>query len=168
MSEDASNPWLPRNVDAIPQAIHAAGYQNLSDLLEHMPACSYVELVRLIGVPAVPIQLIAIQFKEAKHTGTVRRAAMDNLVRNIVEELPNGWGIGAEAKSKQAMALAGWSTELRVTGGCREKKPQTDQIIKAFRMTPPPSGWIPTGPDDPYIQAIFDEYWTEPGRPPGN
>jgi hypothetical protein len=92
-------------------------------------------------------------------SGRVQDAAKDSLIRNLVEELPNGWGVGDNAKWKSILALSSWSSELEVTGGFVELSKILNAISDAIRTLPPPIGWLPKSPDDPILDAAFRKYW---------
>jgi hypothetical protein len=125
-----------------------------------IPARPYEEAANWLGQFA-PIQLIAIQFREAKSLGLVREAAMDSLSRNLVEQLPHGWGSCDNADWQAIKALSSWSSEIQVTGELDEYKSTLLAIAKELRALPPPVGWVPSGPDDPLLVSIFDLQWPD-------
>jgi hypothetical protein len=96
------------------------GYASLTDLLTVMPCQSYADIAERLGPNVAPIQVIAIQFEEAKSTLSVRQAAKDSLCRNINEQLPHGWGRGRDSNWNSIMALSGCSSEIIATGQCPE------------------------------------------------
>lgn len=150
--------WSQESLGRIDQAIQTLGFANLSQFLALVPARPYGEISKQLGDVA-PIQIIAVQFQEAKAAGRIRDAAKDSLCRNLVEQLPNGWQKGENADWQTVRALSSWTSEIQVTGECEELKSTLLNVAKCLREVPPPTGWIPTGPDDPIIGAAFDKGW---------
>ncbi len=138
--------------------LRAEGLSSLSELLASHPNRTYSEIASLVGKVA-PIQLIAIQFQEAKKTGRTQDAVKDCLVRNLNEQLPKGWGVGEKAEWKSVLALSSWSSEVKVTGDCDYLDATLFAIVKSLRALPPPTGWTPLGINDPIIGTIFDSCW---------
>ena len=81
---------------------------------------------------------------------------MDALCRNIIERVPLGWGVGDNARQRAVSALAGWGSELMVTGGF----PHLESIIHRIQDSlAPPEGWKPNGHLDPVIVDAFNRCW---------
>lgn len=150
--------WLSDWADRIESRVHALGYSNLTELLGDMPGQPYGIVAERLGNVA-PIQVISLQFRDARLSGRIRDAAKDSLVRNLNQQLPHGWGIGKNADWLSVRALSSWSSELQVTGGCEELKPTLLAIAQTLRELPPPDGWIPSSPHDPIIESVFDSNW---------
>jgi hypothetical protein len=150
---DSQHAWSQKWADRLERKVQELGYANLTDLLADLPARPYSELAQRLGDVA-PIQIISVQFREARLTGRERDAAKDSLVRNLVEQLPNGWGIGEEAEWQAVRALSSWSSEIQVTGECEELKAKLLAVAHALRELPPPRG-----PDDPIIADVFESHW---------
>ena len=150
--------WSPDWGDRIDYAIRTLGFASLTDFLASMPTRPYSEVARLLGQIA-PIQIVAVQFQEAKSAGRVRAAAKDSLCRNLLEQLPDGWGVGKNAEWQAVRALSSWSSDIQVTGKCEELEQKLLGIAKALHDMPPPQGWIPNGPEDPVIESIFNLRW---------
>jgi hypothetical protein len=121
MMIETQSTWSPDWPDRVGSAIRSLGFANLTDFLASMPARPYGEIANHLGQVA-PIQVIAVQFREAKSAGRVREAAKDSLCRNLVEQLPDGWGIGDNADWQSVRALSSWSSEIQV--GSIERSPQ--------------------------------------------
>jgi hypothetical protein len=149
--------WSPDWADRIAGAIQSLGFSSLTELLASMPARPYGEIAGHLG-KVVPIQVIAIQFREAKLAGGVREAAKDSLCRNFVEQLPHGWGVGENADWQSVKALSSWSSEIQVTGECEHLKSTLIAVGTALRELSP-QGWLPKGPDDLLITSVFDSHW---------
>lgn len=150
--------WSKEWANRICDSVKALGFSSLTDLLASLPGCPYSDIANRLGEIA-PIQVIALQFREAKLAGTVREAAKDGLCRNLVEQLPNGWGSGEKSEWQSIRALSAWSSEIQVTGECEELKPILLAVSKAIRGLPPPQGWIPSGPDDSILESVFQSHW---------
>jgi hypothetical protein len=159
MEAQSRHPWEPNWEQRLTSSVQSLGYADLTALLASMPLRAYSEVAQRIGPRVAPIQVISMQFEEARARNTVRDAAMDSLCRNIIEELPNGWATGERAEWKAILALSSWSSEVQSTGRSPELKPVVHRIADHFRSQPPPTGWLPTGPDDPFIVSAFDECW---------
>jgi hypothetical protein len=158
------HPWAPNWESRIVWEAQSLGFADLTDLLASMPAKTYNEVASRFE-NAAPIQIIAVQFMEAKAVDRVRDAAKGSLCRNVAEKLPKGWGIGKEAKFDSNLALSRWSTEIVVTGECEELEPFVEAVADALYQLPPPRGWRPQGPGDPLIKSIFDAHWPVEATP---
>ena len=150
--------WQRDWPNALREAVHSLGFSSLTDALAAMPGRPYGEVANRLGNVA-PIQVIAIQFREARQSGRVRDAAKDSLCRNLVERLPNGWRVGEKSDWQSVLALSSWSSEIKVTGECPELESTLFAVSSALRATPPPTGWIPLGPHDRIIESAFDLHW---------
>ena len=155
---ESQHMWDPEWASNINEKINLIGFNSISELLKDMVGQSYAAVAERLGNTA-PIQVIALQFREARINGNLREAAKDSLVRNLVEKLPNGWGIGVDADWKSVLALSSWTSEIEVTGGCEELEPILLSIAQAIRKLPPPEGWCPNSPNDPIIKRVFDSQW---------
>jgi hypothetical protein len=161
MPKDAAHTWSPDWVENIANRTHELGFRNLTELLASMPGRPYAEVAERLGPSLEPIQIIAVQYKEAKDAGLIRKAAQDSICRRIKEHLPDGWGIGAKAEWQAIRALSSWSSNFKATAECEYLEPTLTAILIAFRDSPPPNQWRPSGPNDPIIQTVFDANWPE-------
>lgn len=150
--------WQQDWPERIEDRVKAIGFQDMTALLADMPAQPNTQVAARLGDVA-PIQVISLQFREAKLTGRVQGAASDNLIRNLVEELPNGWGVGDKANWQAVLALSNWSSELKVTGRFVELSQKLGAISDAIRKLPPPNGWLPKSTEDPILDSVFRKYW---------
>src|SRR5262249_12655949 len=145
--DEAKSPWSTNWLGQMVNSIRSLGFTNLTQLLASMPCRPYSEVAGRLREVA-PIQIIKVQFLEAKSEGRVREAAIDCLCRNLIDQLPEGWGVGENAEWQSVRALSSWTSEVQATGECEEWKSTLLAIAKALRETPPPAGWIPKGQDD--------------------
>lgn len=158
MNKPESSQWAQDWPSNVTQAVQSLGYCDLTDFLQSMPAKPYSAVVATLKSRFAPAQIVSVQYREARQSGTVRNAAKDALCRHIVKRLPEGWSQKENAEYERVSALVDWSTEMQVTGGCSE----LEGLLKTFRRSfTAPEGWIPTGPDDPVITEAFDKYWPE-------
>lgn len=138
------------------------GHDSLSSLLASHPGETYESMAALLGneshAPA-PIQLISVQYAEARRAGTVRHAAMDALCRVLRERFPEGWGTGDNVEFRTVSALSGWSSEILETGQQPQLESVLDAVIDAMTATPPAPGWLPASTSDSYIDRIFEISW---------
>ena len=156
------------------------GYDGLLGFLKSNPGTSYVSLAEEVGSGAFGMQLVATAFCEARSKGEFRWAAMDCLVREIRDVFQFGWGRvyipphpaslakelekevaeqGADrmVRLQGAEAFGGWASSVKQVPG------RVDSLLAAvwdgLLALVPPVGWLPEGPDDPFIVAAFDRGW---------
>ena len=141
--------------------IKEKGYLDILDLLDDRPGETYNEIASFIGENVAPIQIIGIQYNQAKKKDKIREALKDSLCRNIIEELPGGYGIGVDPTGKFEDALADWCSEAMVTGGLPELEETLDRIIEGLLQQKIPKGWLPKTANDKIINDIFNEQWPQ-------
>jgi hypothetical protein len=151
--------WSPDWIRNLTLATQAIGYADVTSLLAAMPGKPYREIAQALGSTFAPIQIIRLQYDEAKRRGMLRDAAKDALTRNLVEALPAGWGTGENTEWSAILGLSSWSSELQVSGACPELKPVIDEVINTLRRYRIPRGWRPTHPNDPIIAEVFNNAW---------
>lgn len=92
------------------------------------------------------------QFNEARSSGYLIPALKDCLIRNLIEKLPQGWGVGEDSRWQAIRGLSTWSTEVKIAGGLPELNDVLANISKDLLQHPPATGWAPekdgTGPID--------------------
>lgn len=166
-----SHPFAPGWADRISEKAKSLGFGSLCDFLANVPSVPYKEVARRLGVAVAPLQIVSVQFRESRTQKRVREAAKDCLCRNIVQELPDGWGTGANANWQSILALSSWSSSIEVTGECDYLHAILKSIANSLmHVNPPPSGWLPIGSNDPVIMEVFDACWPEAagGHPTGS
>jgi hypothetical protein len=89
---------------------------------------------------------------EALKRNWFERFARATLVREIYDELPQGWGVGEKADFRRAGVYAGWG---RIVGP--EYEQATDRVWDALSRLEPPRGWLPANADDPLVVKAFQE-----------
>ena len=151
--------WHPNWSERLQDKVRTTGFRNLGDLLARMPAQPYESVAQLLGTNVAPIQIVSLQFEEARAGNALRHAAIDCLCRNLCEQLPLGWGRGENSDFRNGLALSSWITEIEVTGKCPHLAPRLLAIAKDIRASSPPDGWKPVDTADPLINAVFAKHW---------
>lgn len=136
------------------------GCSTVEDFLRQFPGKPYVDIAAeytdLTGAG-----LVRAQMEEARTRGTLRKAAMDVLVRELNGHLPGGWGQGDRVQFHTGGAYAWWVNALTVAARSPELEPAAQRIWQALIRAAPPIGWRPSSVDDPLIQSAFGEGWPE-------
>ncbi|EPX58110.1 Nudix dNTPase [Cystobacter fuscus DSM 2262] len=91
---------------------------------------------------------------EAERSRKVTRLVRGQLVRELAEELPNGWPtvLDDANRLKVAMALGTWFAYTPET-----HKERVDKAGDSLLATPPPPGWLPRGPDDELLLTLLPD-----------
>jgi hypothetical protein len=84
---------------------------------------------------------------------------MDGFSREVVENLKRGWGVGRHADFRTAGVYAGWMALLEFRADAPQLRPKGDAVWNSLKEIQPPRGWLPSGPNDPVIQAAFARGW---------
>lgn len=157
--DNSQHIWHPSWPERLLEKVRATGFQDVSELLASMPARPYEDVASLLGTNVAPIQIISVQFDEARADNSIRHAAIDSLCRNICEKLPLGWGRGENSDFRSGLALSRWITEIEVSGKCPHLAPRLLAIAKDIRASSPPDGWKPADTADSLINAMFTRHW---------
>ena len=123
------------------------------------PAEPYSLIAAKLGDDIAPLQIEWLQIEEAREKGAMKTFAMDSLARDLKHFLPTGWRSSARDDFDTARAFATWSTRLEQA--MPELSGTTTAIWNAIEKQIPYTGWIPTGPNDSYIQQAFLLEWPE-------
>jgi hypothetical protein len=151
--------WIGDWRARIRERIHSRGSESVRGFLEHHPAEPYFKVARRLGDDVAAIQLARMQFEEAVDRDEVRQVAMDGFSREIVENLKRGWGVGRHADFRTAGVYAGWMALLEFRADAPHLRPMGDAVWNSLKEIQPPQGWLPSGPNDPIIQAAFAKGW---------
>jgi len=106
-------------------------------------------------------QLEKILIDEAEDSGTIARCAKSLLVRELHEELPEGWRTEWDEATwfQVSKAYGAWAAAL----GERYEQSYR-RVWDVFIDTMPiPAGWLPAGPDDPILVEAF-KHWNAPNH----
>lgn len=139
--------------------VHSVGCETVGDFLKRHPSEPYFKVARRLGDDVAAVQLSQIQFEEIADASELRRAAMDGFSREIAEHLKRGWGVGRHVDFNTAGAYTGWIALLQFRAEAPHLVPRGDAVWNELKALNPPQGWLPSGPDDPIIQAAFAKAW---------
>jgi hypothetical protein len=135
--------------------VRQRGFTTVTQYAAERVGTPLVELAEELGPDDVAAdQITHLLIEEAVRTKTVPRMLRDLFVRELREALPQGWRspLDDEARSEVARALARWKTAL----ADHLDKPAAFTAGQDFMNAELPTGWHPTGPDDPVIVAFVD------------
>jgi hypothetical protein len=153
MSEDRS--WDGNWKVRIYERVRERGYDSLTAFAEARPTVSLVELAEELGKDDLAaVQVFSALVAEAERSHKVTRLVRGQLVRELSEQLPNGWPAVLDDTNRfdVAHALARWGTYTPET-----HQKRVEQAKAALRATPPPSGWRPLGPDDELLRTLLPD-----------
>jgi hypothetical protein len=155
--DQAKTTWLGDWRERIRLLVHSHGCNSIEDFLSKYPSEPYTKLAGRLGEDVAGIQLSWMQFEEAQEQGGVRDASMDCLARCITGHVKRGWLNGRHFEFNAAGAYAFWVGEIkRVRPDLESSAWDVWRELKALN---PPQGWLPSGPNDPIIQAAFARGW---------
>jgi hypothetical protein len=153
--------WRGDWYERLKERVRARGFETVTAYADAQPTVSLLALAKQLtqerDIAALQIELVLLD--EADSAGMVERCARDLLVRNLHEELPEGWHTqwNDDTQYRRAGVFSSWYATL----GSRYE-PAVDSIFAAFVAAPIPEGWLPDGPDDPILVEIFQKHWREP------
>jgi hypothetical protein len=139
--------------------VHAQGCETISDFAKRHPSLPYFKLARLLGNDVAAVQLAIVHFEEAKASGCLREVAMAAFCRALHQHLKRGWNKGMRVDFHTAGAYAEWRAMLESRAFAPELIPLGEAVWKALKDSVPPTGWLPSGPDDPIVTAAFAKAW---------
>lgn len=139
--------WITR----IYQYVEARGFTSVSAFAATRPTATLLELASELGDDVAALQLEGVLHAEAEKTGEVDIFARDLLARCIREALPIGWDAGENLAFERAGAFANWVVGVK---GLLEEATR-DAVWDALNRAEIPTGWLPSGPDDPIIACAF-------------
>lgn len=134
----------------------AKGYDSVTAFADARPRTCLLALAEELGPDDVnAAQLRAILRDEAERGGFVDRFARTLLVREMYAAIPKGWRVqpddGFDFEFNATGPLVELSTELPESH--RAMALRLTRIMMAADL---PVGWLPEGPDDPVLVALFD------------
>ncbi len=153
MSEDRS--WEGNWKARLYERVRERGYDSLTAFAEARPTASLVALADELGEEDIAaVQVFSGLVAEAERNRKVTRLVRGQLVRELADELPDGWPTVMDDANrfKVAKAIGLWSS---LTPTTHEKR--VEQARAALRATPPPPGWRPLGPDDALLLALLPD-----------
>lgn len=143
--------WRGDWITKIYGRVQQFGFESVTAFAETMPTATLLELAAELGEDVAAIQLEGILYSEAEKAGTFDWFARGLLVRCIHHWMPAGWGTGDDVEMQRADVFAEWSVVVRRLLG----EARSEAIWDAIEGSNIPAGWLPSGPDDPIIEAAF-------------
>jgi hypothetical protein len=137
------------------ERVRERGYTSLTAFAEARPTASLVALARELGEDDVAgVQILSGLLAEAEQRKQVARFMRGVLVRMLSQSLPDGWPVVMDDANrfKVAKALGRW---FGYTPESHEER--AEQVMAALRVTPPPPGWRPLGPDDELLRTLLPD-----------
>jgi len=137
------------------ERVRERGYASLVAFAEARPTASLVTLAEELGPDDVAgVQVFSGLVAEAERTQQVTRLVRGQLVRELYEFLPDGWPTMMDDANrfKIAKALGSWAAFTPETHEERVR-----QARAVLRVTPPPPGWRPLGPDDELLRTLLPD-----------
>jgi hypothetical protein len=143
--------WEGNWPDRIRERVAEQGYESPFTFAEAKPKATFIELANELGEDVAPIQLEGVICDDYDKRGEAERYARGSLVRHLRDEIPDGWGIGANFDFKRSGVYASWSS--RLPEGYEE---DADRVWAELKQTPRLyQGWLPEGPDDEILVEVF-------------
>ena len=132
------------------------GYETVTAFAEARPTATLLALAGELGADdVVAIQVLTLMREEALGGGDVERFARGLLVHELWESIPKGWRIdpggGFEFTFKLASAIA--NLVVALPDSHQDLGRRVGDLLVAADL---PAGWLPSGPDDPTLVAIFE------------
>jgi hypothetical protein len=142
--------------------VRSRGFDTLTAFAQAHPLATLGELTSLIGEGDVaPIQIQRVLIEEARESGTLGQCAKGLLVR-LLREVKAGWPPDRSWNSQKAVRRRIISWRVSLGDDCDEvANRMMRDLLDTLDL---PAGWLPSGPDDPVITALFERHWPhEPG-----
>jgi hypothetical protein len=135
------------------ERVHERDFSSLAAFSESRPTASLKQLARELGPEndIAAVQLEQLLRQEARSTGRINRFARSALVREVNEFFPDGWMRGDSTDFRRAGVWAKWIARLG-----EEHDAPADRVWHSLERAAP-TGWLPSGPDDPIIVQVFKE-----------
>ncbi|MFY0581100.1 NUDIX hydrolase [Cystobacter fuscus] len=137
------------------ERVRERGYDSLTAFAEARPTASLVALAEELGPDDIAgVQVFSGLLAEAERSRRITRLMRGLLVRELWSCLPNGWPavLDDANRFKVAKALGVWEA---LTPETHEQR--VDKAGDALLATPPPSGWLPRGPDDERLLTLLPD-----------
>jgi len=130
------------------------GFDTVTEFVETRPLESLCDLADELGAGDIAaMQLQGLLYEEALETGTMARLVRSLLVRDLREEIPDGWEMSGnyDFNYRRASAYADWHSLL-----LEDDKPMAELAWERLRAMEIPRGWLPEGPEDPILLRAFE------------
>lgn len=139
--------WIAR----IYRRVHKRGFESVTAFAVTRPTATLLELAAELGEGVAAIQIEGVLYSEAEKSGTFAGFARGLLVRCIWQWMPAGWNTGEEVDMQRADVFAEWSACVKGF----MKKSIRKTVWERLKAADVPTGWLPEGPSDPFIEQAF-------------
>ncbi|QRK10817.1 NUDIX hydrolase [Archangium violaceum] len=137
------------------ERVRERGYDSLTAFASARPTASLIALAEELGEDDVnAVQVFSGLVAEAERSHQVTRLVRGQLVRELAENLPEGWPAVLDDANRFAVAMA-LSSWISFTPETHEERAR--QIMTALLATPPPPGWRPLSPDDELLRTLLPD-----------
>ncbi|WP_164012066.1 NUDIX hydrolase [Pyxidicoccus trucidator] len=137
------------------ERVRERGHDSLSAFANAHPTVSLIALAEELGEDDVnAVQVFSGLVAEAERSHQVTRLVRGQLVRELSENLPDGWPAVLDDANRFAVAMA-LSSWLSFTPETHEERAR--KVMAVLLATPPPPGWRPLGPDDELLRTLLPD-----------
>ncbi len=137
------------------ERVREHGYDSLTAFAEARPTAPLIALAKELGADDVnAVQVFSGLVAEAERGHRVTRLVRGQLVRELSENLPNGWPAILDDTNRFAVAMA-FSSWLSFTPETHEDRAR--KAMATLLANPPPPGWLPQGPDDELLRTLLPD-----------
>ncbi len=149
------NSWRGNWKVRLYERVRELGYDSLTAFANARPTTSLIALAEELGEDDVnAVQVFSGLVAEAERSHQVVRLVRGQLVRELAENLPDGWPAVMDDPTRFAVAMA-LSSWISFTPETHEERAK--QIMAVLLATPPPPGWRPLCPDDELLLTLLPD-----------
>ena len=136
------------------ERIRERGYDSLTSFAEAHATAPLYRLAEELGEDVAGVQILTGLLAEAERRKQVTRFVRGVLVRELSENLPQGWPavLDDTNRFKVASALAPWTAYTP-----ESHKERARRAGDALLATPPPHGWRPLSADDELLRTLLPD-----------
>lgn len=133
--------------------IKAMGFESMLNFSQANPILTFSQLVSAIGMDDVPPVLVVSILREETVSSNVWDYFVKTVfVRSVSKHFPSGWLTGPNAEFRRAKVYGDWAAIVGIDyyeppDGIRDRTCVPGLI---------PSGWVPTGVEDPIVIKLFE------------
>jgi hypothetical protein len=157
--------WIGNWYERIKGRARERGFATVTEFAATQPTASLLVLADQLskGNDVAAAQLEKVLLHEAEEADAMEHCAKNLLVRRLHEKLPEGWPAewNRDATIRRASAYGAWAAALGERYQPSYRAIGDTLKAAAVDTTLIPSGWLPEGPDDPILVAIFQQHWRE-------
>ncbi|HYO71170.1 MAG TPA: NUDIX hydrolase [Archangium sp.] len=149
------NTWRDNWKVRLYERVRGRGYDSLTAFANARPTVSLIALAEELGEDDVnAVQVFSGLVAEAERSHQLSRLVRGQLVRELSENLPEGWPAVLDDANRftVAMALSSWLSFTPETHEARAR-----EVMAALLASPPPPGWRPLGPDDELLLTLLPD-----------